>query len=43
VWAAYTPNKVLQFKAKYFMTELEDDRLAPDDVNKVQADLVIKF
>jgi hypothetical protein len=43
VWAAYTPNKALQFKMKYFKTKLEDDQAAPDDINRLQADLSVKF
>lgn len=43
VWAAYNPNKVIQFKMKYFKTKLEDDQAAPDDINRLQADLSVKF
>jgi hypothetical protein len=43
VWAAYNPNKALQVKMKYFKTEREDDQASPNDINRLQADLSIKF
>jgi hypothetical protein len=43
LWAAYNPSKALQVKVKYFMTELEDDQAAPNDINRLQADLSVKF
>ncbi len=43
VWAAYNPNKALQMKVKYFKTALEDDSVAPNDINRLQADLSVKF
>lgn len=43
VWAAYSPSKVLQVKVKYFMTEVEDDAAAPNDINRLQVDLSAKF
>ncbi|MEW6683785.1 MAG: putative porin [Nitrospirota bacterium] len=43
VWAAYNPNKALQVKVKYFKTKIEDDQAAPNDINRLQADLSVKF
>jgi hypothetical protein len=43
MWAAYNPSKALQVKVKYFMTELEDEQAAPNDINRLQADLSVKF
>jgi hypothetical protein len=43
VWAAYNPNKALQVKMKYFKTEREDDQASPNDINRLQADLSVKF
>ncbi len=43
VWAAYNPNKALQVKMKYFKTEREDDQATPNDINRLQADLSVKF
>jgi hypothetical protein len=43
VWAAYNPNKALQVKMKYFKTKREDDQASPNDINRLQADLSVKF
>ncbi|MFY9268651.1 MAG: putative porin [Candidatus Manganitrophaceae bacterium] len=45
VWGAYSVTKALQFKTKYFMTEVEDETLSPkkDDIKRLQVDLVMKF
>lgn len=43
LWAAYNPTKVLQVKLKYFKTEIEDDSASPNDINRLQADLSVKF
>jgi len=43
VWAAYNPSKALQVKVKYFKTEREDDLATPNDINRLQADLSVKF
>ncbi|MCG3116399.1 MAG: putative porin [Candidatus Manganitrophus sp. SA1] len=48
VWVAYNPTKALQLKAKFFMTELEDETLPPgaggkDDIDRLQVDASIKF
>jgi hypothetical protein len=45
VWIAYNPTKALQWKAKYFMTETEDESLPPGekDIDRLQVDLSIKF
>ncbi|MFY9222320.1 MAG: putative porin [Blastocatellia bacterium] len=45
VWIAYSPTKALQWKAKYFTTETEDETLPPGekDVDRLQVDLAIKF
>ncbi|NKE70814.1 putative porin [Candidatus Manganitrophus noduliformans] len=45
VWVAYNPIKPLQFKVKYFVTEVEDETLPPgeDDVNRLQVDMAMKF
>lgn len=42
-WVAYNPNKALQVKVKYFKTEIEDDLATPNDINRLQADLSVKF
>jgi hypothetical protein len=43
-WVAYNPSKAVQVKAKYFKTQVEDDTAATQkDVNRLQADLVVKF
>jgi hypothetical protein len=33
----------MQVKLKYFLTEIEDDTATPNDINRLQADLSIKF
>jgi hypothetical protein len=43
IWAAYNPSKALQVKVKYFKTEREDDLATPNDINRLQADLSVKF
>ncbi len=43
MWAAYNPSKALQVKVKYFKTEVENDAATPNDINRLQADLSIKF
>ena len=43
MWAAYNPTKALQMKVKYFKTEREDDSATPNDINRLQADLSVKF
>jgi hypothetical protein len=43
MWAAYNPSKALQVKVKYFMTEIEDASASKNDVNRLQADLSVKF
>jgi hypothetical protein len=43
MWAAYNPSKALQVKVKYFKTEREDDLAAANDINRLQADLSVKF
>lgn len=43
MWAAYNPNKAIQVKVKYFKTEIEDDQATPNDINRLQADLSVKF
>jgi hypothetical protein len=43
MWAAYNPAKFMQVKLKYFLTEIEDDTATPNDINRLQADLSIKF
>ncbi|MBI3607580.1 MAG: putative porin [Nitrospirae bacterium] len=43
MWVAYNPTKALQFKTKYFITRLEDQRLAESDIKRLQVDLSIKF
>lgn len=43
VWAAYNPTQALQFKVKYFKTEVENDAAAPNDINRLQVDLSLKF
>lgn len=42
-WVAYNPSKALQMKVKYFRTEVESDLTAPNDINRLQADLSVKF
>ena len=42
MWTAYNPSKALQVKVKYFKTEREDDQAA-NDINRLQADLSVKF
>jgi hypothetical protein len=43
-WVAYNPSKALQVKVKYFTTQVEDDTAATQkDVNRLQADLAVKF
>lgn len=45
VWIAYSPNKTLQLKTKYIMTEVEDETLPPgeDDNDRLQLEAVVKF
>jgi hypothetical protein len=43
LWAAYNPTKALQVKLKYFKTEIENDSASPNDINRLQADLSVKF
>jgi len=45
VWIGYSPNKAIQIKTRYFMTEVEDETLPPgeDDVDRLQFDVVVKF
>jgi hypothetical protein len=43
MWAAYNPTKALQVKVKYFLTEIEDAAASANDVNRLQADLSVKF
>lgn len=45
VWAGYNPRPWLLFRAKYFTTEVIDETLAPgpDDVNRLQLDLTLRF
>ncbi|MEW6324420.1 MAG: putative porin [Nitrospirota bacterium] len=40
-WVAYSPTKFLQGKVKFFMTK--SDGVARDDINRLQADVAIKF
>ncbi len=44
-WIAYSPTKALQLKAKYVVTEVEDETLPPgeDDAKRIFLDAVIKF
>jgi len=43
MWVAYNPTKPLQLKAKYFITELENQSLPENDIKRLQLDLSIKF
>jgi hypothetical protein len=43
MWTAYNPSKALQVKVKYFKTEREDDLATANDINRLQADLSVKF
>jgi hypothetical protein len=43
MWAAYNPTKVVQVKLKYFLTEIEDAAASKNDINRLQADLSVKF
>jgi hypothetical protein len=43
MWAAYSPSKALQVKVKYFKTGFENDSATPNDINRLQADLSVKF
>lgn len=42
-WVAYNPTKPLQLKAKYFITKLENQSLAENDIRRLQLDLSVKF
>lgn len=44
-WVGYSPTKALQLKAKYVMTEVEDETLPPgeDDAKRIFLDAVVKF
>ncbi|TAK07434.1 MAG: hypothetical protein EPO39_06600 [Candidatus Manganitrophaceae bacterium] len=44
-WIAYNPTKALQFKAKYSITQVEDETLPPgeDDTKRLLFDAVVKF
>lgn len=45
LWMAYQISKPLQFKVKFFNTEVEDESLPPgkDDIDRLQVDLSMKF
>ena len=43
MWTAYNLSKALQVKVKYFKTEREDDLATANDINRLQADLSVKF
>jgi len=43
VWVAYNPTKALTAKVKFFRTERLDKTATKDDINRLQADLVVKF
>lgn len=45
IWIGYSPTKALQLKAKYVMTEVEDETLPPgeDDTKRLFLDVVVKF
>jgi len=43
VWVAYNPTKALTAKVKFFRTERLDKTAAKDDIDRLQADLVVKF
>lgn len=45
VWVAYAPADWLVVKGKYFVTDVVDHTLAPNDkaVNRLQLDLAVKF
>lgn len=46
LWAAYNPQEWLQFKLKYFITQVLNRNLAAStahDINRLQADLSVKF
>lgn len=44
-WIAYNPTKALQLKAKYVVTEVEDETLPPEEDNakRIFLDAVVKF
>lgn len=44
-WIGYSPTKALQLKAKYVVTEVEDETLPPgeDDTKRLFLDVVVKF
>ncbi|NKE69979.1 putative porin [Candidatus Manganitrophus noduliformans] len=44
-WIGYSPTKALQLKAKYVVTEVEDETLPPgeDDTKRLFLDMVVKF
>ncbi|MCG3111667.1 MAG: putative porin [Candidatus Manganitrophus sp. SB1] len=45
IWIGYSPTKALQLKAKYVVTEVEDETLPPgeDDTKRLFLDVVVKF
>jgi hypothetical protein len=43
VWVAYNPTKALTAKVKFFRTERLDKTATKDDIDRLQADLVVKF
>lgn len=45
IWIGYSPTKALQLKAKYVVTEVEDETLPPgeDDTKRLFLDAVVKF
>jgi hypothetical protein len=43
VWVAYSPTKALMAKVKFFRTERLDKTAAKDDIDRLQADLAVKF
>lgn len=45
VWITYSPTRALQWKAKYFITQAEDESLPPGEkeIDRLQIDLSIKF
>jgi hypothetical protein len=45
MWLAYNPEEWIQFKTKYFITQVAETKLSPgaDDINRLQVDLSVKF
>jgi len=45
LWAGYSPRDWIQFRVRYFYTQVIDENLTPgtDDINRTQVDLALRF